>query len=238
MVTSLETRLRAGTPLTLGELTISVAGDVAEIRGPESGREPVTVAGGTESLRDWVRADGSGGYRPLSGARTMRPDWVFRCERDLLRAAIDTIYPLALVHREMASAGTLRIVGLEEVLARQTKGARRSVPEAVETALERVVCGACVRSPVWRSAAAGDVLTGEIPCPEPCSVVVALCRRALEWETQFPRLPRPDAPDPSVPYAQFENPKNALRVAYLKAREAGVGLTSPGKQEQIEPGVD
>jgi len=220
-VTSLETRLRAGEPVTLGEVTVLLERTGAEIHGPSAGGEPTEVGGGIEALREWVRFDDRGSHRPLSGARTLRHDWLFRCAAPALPAALDVIYPLATLHREMASAGRLRIVSLDEVLARQTRAGSgaRAAPPAVQSALVRSVCAICVRSPAWyaRTEERAPVV-GEIPCPEPCSVSIALCRAALAWEANSPPS---NSSDPSVPFAEFENPRNALRAAYLQARKGG-----------------
>jgi hypothetical protein len=77
-----------------------------------------------------------------------------------------------------------------------------------------------VKRPVWRDDQAAPPLPGEttIPCPEPCSVLVSLCREAALWQ----RDPPPSSPiDPGVPFAAFEQPGNDVREAYLRARYGG-----------------
>jgi hypothetical protein len=74
----------------------------------------------------------------------------------------------------------------------------------------RTVCGECVRRPVWDGATCGP---DEIPCPEPCSVLVAFCREAVLWQQE---RPAPTEPDPTIPWAAFEEPGNELRERYLQ----------------------
>ncbi len=56
---------------------------------------------------------------------------------------------------------------------------------------------------------------GEIPCPEPCSVLVSLCREAALWQRE---PPSPAQADPNVAFAAFDAPGNEIREAYLAAR--------------------
>jgi hypothetical protein len=59
------------------------------------------------------------------------------------------------------------------------------------------------------------VNSGDVPCPEPCSVFVSLCREAALWE-QAP--PQPAAVDDRVAWAAFDEPGNEVREAYLQLR--------------------
>ena len=130
----------------------------------------------------------------------------------LLEWAIEAVYPLALVHQRQHRDGTLRLVSLDEVLSRQSgRYESTSALSAQGRALAiETVCGECVRKPVWVGAeCSGD----EIPCPEPCSVLVAFCREAALWEAE-----RPDgAPaDNRVAWAAFDEPGNELRERFLQ----------------------
>lgn len=189
----------------IGELTISSGC----VYGPGTPGEWLTSAA---ALRAKVRVDDRGRYRPLSGARTLPAGWAASIGHGLtLEQAVEIVYPLALVHQTQWQAGTLRVVQLDDVLARQT--GRYEVAAALSDdgrALSReLLCGACVRTPVWDGERPGG---GDIPCPEPCSVMVALCREAALWEQERPRA----APaDPLAPFAAFEEPGNELREAYL-----------------------
>ncbi len=202
-----------GIPERLGELTIVHEGGRTVVRGPGLPRE--TLPADEDVLRRHTRTDASGRYRPLSGARRLPAGWEVEAGPSLpLDLAIETVYPLALTHMRQYAAGRLRVVSLEEVLTRQTgryAGALR-LPEEGRALATDLLCGRCVRVPVWAGQACA---AEEIPCPEPCSVLVALCREAALWEDE---PPEPAAPDPTVTFAGFETPGNELREAYLAAR--------------------
>jgi hypothetical protein len=44
-------------------------------------------------------------------------------------------------------------------------------------------------------------------------VLVAFCREALLWQQE---RPAPTEPDPTIPWAAFEEPGNELRERYLQ----------------------
>src|SRR6185437_2660421 len=81
-----------------------------------------------------------------------------------------------------------------------------------------VLCSQCVRVPVWRGVQTDAAERGgvaRIPCPEPCSVLVSLCREAALWQQSPPVRSEPDR---TVAFAAFETPGNEMREAYLAAR--------------------
>lgn len=194
----------------LGELWIRGDGDGASIgAGDPVERIPSTA----EAIRERVRHGRNGQYRPLSGARGLPTGWWVGTSPELtLDAAIDAVYPLAVVHRRQFDAGTLRVVDLDEVLQRQSGRyeTAASLSPAGRQRVRQVLCDdICVRAPVWDGAAPG--MEG-IPCPEPCSVLVALAREAAIWEQSPP--PHAD-PDPACQFADFETPGNVVRETYL-----------------------
>lgn len=219
----IEAAIAARRDFMLGEIEVRFDGAGAVVSGPR-GDEAGVADVAPDALREWVRQDHRGRYRPLPGARTMRRGWQVRCRDDgELLAALDAIYPLARQHIEQHERGELRVVPLDEVLGRQTGRyavAAQLGPQGREAAA-RVLCGLCVKTPVWRS---GSVTEWAIPCPEPCSVLVALCREAALWE----KAPPDSAPmDGSLPFARFELPGNQVRESYLAARfGAGSGETA------------
>lgn len=174
--------------------------------------EPVVLQD-LDAVFEHVREDAHGRYRPLSGARTLRPGWCAPCSSEMTaEQIIETVYPLAIVHQRQFAEGTLRVVSLDDVLARQSGRYEDSAalsPAGRALAVE-TICGECVRRPVWEGAACGP---DDIPCPEPCSVLVAFCREAVLWEAD---QPAPAPPDVSVPWAAFEEPGNELRERYLQ----------------------
>ena len=165
-----------------------------------------------EAVAEFVRTDDGGRYRPLSGAKTLPTAWEATIGDSLtLDDALEAVYPLSTVHQQQLDSGTLRVVTLEEVFARQSgryeetaRLSSRGRAQAVQT-----LCAECVRQPVWAGQPCGS---DDIPCPEPCSVFVALCREAVLWEAN---PPTPSPPDPAVPWAAFDEPGNELRERYL-----------------------
>ena len=203
---------------TLGEVAVAFRDGRVELSGPRSGPDARELTGTVEALREHVRFDDHGRYRPLSGARTMPGNWRVSLSEDLAEAAIDATYPQALLHQQQAAQGTLRVTPLDEVVARQ-RGRYRIAGELDEEGQERArdaLCGRCVRTPVWSGEAAPEEA---IPCPEPCSVMIALCREAALWQRE---PPQPSSPDPEVAFADFPTPGNEVREAYLARTPAGV----------------
>ena len=210
--------IAAGRDFTFGEVAVAFREGRVELSGPRSGPDAPTLEGTVEALREHLRLDERGRYRPLSGARTMPGNWRISLPGNLTEAAIEAIYPHALLHQEQAAAGALRVVPFEEVVARQ-RGRYRVAGELEGEDRERsreVLCGGCARTPLWADDPAPE---GDIPCPEPCSVMVALCREAALWQKEPPRA---TTPDPTVPFADFSTPGNEIREAYLAQAPAAV----------------
>ena len=205
----------------LGELTIEITEEGITVFGPFSGPGAPEVPATREAFRALAREDDAGGYRPLSGARSLRRDWrAHFADLDSFSAAAGEISPLAMEHNAMWELGELRVVGLEEVLARQA--GRYAVAGELDMksreAARAVLCARCVRQPIWHGGAPmqGTPLpSGAIACPEPCSVMVSLCREAALWQRD---PPAPGSPERSVPFAAFEVPGNEVREAYLRTR--------------------
>lgn len=200
-------------PFRLGQVMLEITLDTVVAVGPPGAAEPRNFACTAEELRDFLRTDDAGRYRPLPGAMTMRSNWQASVTGTLAEIT-EAIYPLAGEHTAQADDGTLRLVSLEEVLARQTgryQVAAKLDGQGREVAA-KVLCGQCVKQPLWR----GEVWDGQsLPCPEPCSVMVSLCREAALWQAS---PPAPRRPDPALAYANFEEPGNEIRETYLRAR--------------------
>jgi hypothetical protein len=206
-------------PNLIGELGVALHAAGAVLHGPRGISVEVELEATCTALREWIRYDGPGNYRPLSGARTLRRGWRLECETGrgpTIEEAIDAVYPLALEHMAAYAGGTLRIVSLNGTLARQTGryAVARELSRQGRVAARDVLCSRCVREPVWAEAG-GLILPGAIPCPEPCSVMVSLCREAALWESE---PPPESAIDETVGWAAFETPGNEVREAYLRHR--------------------
>lgn len=201
------------TAVQFGELTIEKNEDSFVLHGPEARGQTASIPWEPAELSANVRTDDSGGYRPLSGARTLRAGWkiLFATQADLNRA-LDVIYPLARIHQAQWGARTLRVITLAAVLSGQTGRYQvaADLSELGRTNVTQALCGDCVRTPVWNEE---TLQKGGIPCPEACSILVALCREAAIWEAG---LPTGHDIDGSVAYADFGQPGNALRETVLK----------------------
>lgn len=210
---------------SVGELRIEVSDGIAVVQpaanqasakpdGNEVFAPARAIAWPGDELRQAVRSDDLGRYRPLSGAKSMPRGWKVECAEADVGGVLESVYPLALVHRRQWDRGELRVVGLDEVLKRQT--GRYEVAAELESvgrdAAREVLCGDCVRTPVW----SGErMLNDGLPCPEPCSVLISLCREAALWQT---KRPEPAETEDGIPYAAFDHSGNAIREAYLAKR--------------------
>lgn len=204
-------------PFTLGELRIEFDGETPVVHGPGNAGDERAIPPGEDDLRKWTRDDALGRYRPLPTAKTLRPGWRVRCEDGLsLEEALEIIYPLALRHRRMLDAGTLRVVSLQEVFDRQSGRYRAAgrLPEPARETARKVLCRECVKVPLWNGDAAP---AGAIPCPEPCSLMLSLCREAALWEDHPPDA-KPARKE--VAWAAFDEPGNEIRETYLRERFA------------------
>ena len=199
----------------IGELRLTYGLDTVVIDGPPGGGSPIELPADADAVRQHCRLDRLGRYRPLSGLRGLPGGWQVRCvtltEADTV---VETVYPLALEHLAAYGEGRLHVAGLEAVLARQS--GRYEVAAQLDAAGRQlataVLCGACVRAPVGAGRLAG---LGQIPCPEACSMLVALCREATLWQANPPVAA---GASPSVPLGAFDQPGNPFREAYLAAR--------------------
>ncbi|MBA4179593.1 MAG: hypothetical protein C0506_03300 [Anaerolinea sp.] len=204
-------------PYAFGQLRIEFDVQTPVVHGPAATGEERRIEAREDALREWVRDDALGRYRPLPTARTMRPGWYVRCEPGFsLDDALEVIYPLAVRHQRMLAEGTLRLVSLQRVFDRQSGRYRAAgkLSAAGREAARRVLCNRCVKVPLWDGETAGSK---DIPCPEPCSLMLSLCREAALWE-EAPPAPAPI--DPSVAWAAFDEPGNEIRETYLRERSA------------------
>ena len=201
----------------LGELTLRRDGSGVLVMGPGSGPDAPEAPREPESFRRWIRESDAGLYRPLSGARSLRHNWVRHCpDAATAQAVVEVIYPLALRHMALAARGSLKTAAWADVAGRQRGmyAAAAGLGSRGRAVAREVLCAGCVRGPVWAEALT-DEGPASIPCPEPCGVLLALCRAAAAWERD---PPRPRAADPGVRFADFGTSGNAVRETYLVRR--------------------
>jgi sirohydrochlorin cobaltochelatase len=153
-----------------------------ELRHVADAGQPVdalAIIEGPDAAQELGRFDDAGRYRPLRTTSDLRRRWLLPdLGRDELCAALDRLYPAAILRWYEQRSGTLRVVPFSETAARQT-GMYARVGELEGEALAAVVrecCGGCLRAPVW--AGQGGAVDG-VPCGEACSVFLSRAREAL-----------------------------------------------------------
>ncbi|MCE0483231.1 MAG: hypothetical protein LV479_03220 [Methylacidiphilales bacterium] len=140
-----------------------------------------------EELRDLVRFDSDGNFRPLHAAPHLRSGWIY-CAGDLaaLHLALDYIYPAALANGMLHRNGRLPVTSWKETAERQS-GRFHVVREINDASLHDVVRDICERKcrkrRLWSPAAQPvEPQPGEISllCPEACNLLVSKVRDKLE----------------------------------------------------------
>lgn len=148
------------------------------------------------AVRDLVRTDPSGRYRPLKTAPTLRAGWtvVELDAADVVRT-VDLIYPVSIHNWHREREGRLDVSHWRATADRQS-GMYALVdglaPEAVAWLAEACcVDSQCLKRREWDYDAdrpldvpAGD---GAFPCREPCSLVIAAARQWTIQEREEPR---------------------------------------------------
>ena len=138
----------------------------------------------------------AGEYRPLKSAPNLRRGWLLRvADGRELAAAMNYLYPAALVHWYLHSRGELEITHYRQNAARQSgiyKRVQALTDESVQDAA-RACCedAVCLKKTLWdvdgNQSLEMDRGEGEIPCPEPCSIFVSFARRVRLFEREKKR---------------------------------------------------
>ena len=162
------------------------------------GQEGMKAWSSVDEVREIVRADDAGKFRPLKSAPTLKRGWVLDLRTvEELRAALDIFYPAALGMFQKQEMSTLLPVSLREMLGRQTGMYRFARTIKDEAAMEMIAtqCDSqtkCARRILWglspeqpltgdAEAKAARPVTGAeaIPllCMEACCHLLAETRR-------------------------------------------------------------
>lgn len=142
-----------------------------------------------EELRELIRLDAKGHFRPLRAAPNLRRGWLHHAS-DLpgLLLALDYLYPAALANWALRRHDQLPTTPWPETAERQT-GRFRIVRELNETGLHGLVTRhcqtGCLKRRLWPPAApstAAEPPAAEIPllCPEACNFLVDQARKKLK----------------------------------------------------------
>jgi sirohydrochlorin cobaltochelatase len=176
------------------------------------------------ALRDRVRFDDDGRYRPLAGARTLPTGWrLAGLDAEAVVRSVEAVYPTSVVDWHRGRTGDIDATDWASTAARQT-GSYADVGDLAGDALDAAAeacCGGCVRRRAWDAAADepvdADGGDGAIPCREPCSLFVAAARAFLALEDDDAER---GAVDRSVRPGAVGQPGNVYRERYLAIRAA------------------
>lgn len=224
-------RLRDG-PVAWGELSIDITDGGFLIRHRADANLPsesLASVDGPSTLRERVRHDDDGRYRPLSGAETLPTGWELAgLDTTGLVRAVRAVYPGSIAHWYRDRSDQLVVTDFRETVDRQT-GIYADLDRLSQAELDaatEAVCGGCVRSRRWGIDDGEDPDAGGIPCREACPFFLSAAHAFLDSGRAAAEL------DSEVPAGAFEDPANRYRVEYSRAIEQRRGgeppIQSPG----------
>ncbi|PTY06713.1 hypothetical protein DB346_00125 [Verrucomicrobia bacterium LW23] len=163
------------------------------LSAPASASTPAPVL-----LREWLRWDAAGAFRPLRGAPNLRPGWILGPLSAMqVVEALRLIYPGAVADWALHEAGALRVTPYEESAARQTgrfSVVRKLGDERLADMLRECCGGApsadgtpnsgCLRIPIWAPHTPRPPTAKsrpEIPllCAEACNYFISKAREKI-----------------------------------------------------------
>jgi sirohydrochlorin cobaltochelatase len=140
-----------------------------------------------EDLRELIRLDREGNFRPLRAGPNLRRGWLLHApDRPGLQLAFDYLYPAGLANWTLWRQDALPTTPWSETAERQTGRFRvvREIDDAAIQELAAQVCRpGCLKRRLWHPATQ-PVEAGprEIPlvCPEACNFLVGKAREKLK----------------------------------------------------------
>ena len=172
-------------PWTMGELLISAGYELRH--GADHGRDDLRELASLEELRELVRLDAAGNFRPLAAAPTLRRGWFFRAPNETaLRDALDCVYPAEAANAVLWREGALPLTPWAETAERQTgrfRIVRGLSPAALHDLTSQVCERGCLKRRLWPPAQEEVKFeSSEIPllCPEACNYLVEKAREKLK----------------------------------------------------------
>jgi sirohydrochlorin cobaltochelatase len=181
------------TPWKIGEIVIRPAegGSFHLLHEDDLESDPASLRRlqSPEDLRELIRLDREGNFRPLRAAPNLHRGWLWRAsDVSSLQLAFDYLYPAELANwlLGLPQYGGLPTTPWRETAERQT-GRFRIVREIDEAAIKELVAEhcehGCLKRRLW-SPAAQSIVIGrhEIPllCPEACNFLVGKAREKLK----------------------------------------------------------
>ena len=173
-----------GTSWTMGQVRI----EQGELRHrDDAGRSDLRELTSLKEIRELVRLDEAGGFRPLRAAPNLRRGWRYPAPNEqALREALDYLYPAELANAALWREGNLEAIPWQETAQRQT-GRFRIVRELGDEAARQMaaeICErGCLKRRLWEPAAqAVTPAPDEVPllCPEACNYFVGQAREKLK----------------------------------------------------------
>jgi sirohydrochlorin cobaltochelatase len=177
----------AGPPWEIGQVTIRPGFELRHRDDEGTDTAALQEVRSFAELRDWIRVDEAGNFRPLRAAPNLRGGWIYRAPGlPDVHAALDYLYPAELANWKLCKDERLPVTPWSETAERQT-GRFRVVRELDPRQLKELVrdyCEkGCLKKRLW-SPAQEDVKVSpeELPllCPEACNFLVGKAREKLK----------------------------------------------------------
>lgn len=169
-----------------------------------------------DALREWAQRTDGGVFRPNKFAPGLRRGWWTRAdEAAALKTALDGLYPGAIADWFSVETGTAIITSFRDFTSRQTGMYRNSGQHSDARASELIRSGCaprcCLRRRMWsvdglNPDGAGE--KSEIPCLEPCALLLEFSRRTHRQDQ-----------DPQTPLALGTGEFASLHAALRRALE-------------------
>jgi hypothetical protein len=160
--------------------------DDADASGLEVHEDP-------RAAREIAKRTEAGEYRPLKSSPNLRRGWEIRAsDAGELAVAMNYLYPAGIVHWHLLREGRLEITNFRANAARQSgiyKRIQRLSDKGVQDAA-RACCEdkVCLKKALWdvdeKTPLEMHRGSGEIPCPEPCSIFVSFALRVRLFERE------------------------------------------------------
>ena len=172
-------------PWRMGEVLLSAGYELRH--RADAGRDDLREISSLVELRELVRLDEAGNFRPLNAAPNLRRGWFFHAGNErALRDALDILYPAEAANAALWRENALTLTPWRETAERQT-GRFRVVRDLPEATLREIVAGVCDRGclkrRLWQPAEQDVVAEAAgIPllCPEACNYLVEKAREKLK----------------------------------------------------------
>ena len=178
----------ASDTVRVGEVVVRPVEGMFELRHAlDEGRanEGLRTVVTPEGVREQVRLDERGAYRPVHTLRSLSRGWRAVLSASDLPRAVHLLYPAVVEESYAHHHHALRCTPWAATARRQTgiyAKVQKASPQQVEE-VAREVCGGCLKTRLW----AGETLhqtffngvPGAVPCAEACTLLVAEVREAL-----------------------------------------------------------